>query len=72
MKLYLSVIVAIESETLYIEVHDSMSSAFALFISALIYALIGGFLYYNLFFNLTRRDKLKLWISQRKQDIQLE
>jgi archaellum component FlaF (FlaF/FlaG flagellin family) len=49
------VIIAFKSETIYIEVHSPASSAVALFISALIYAGITGYQYYNIYVNVDRK-----------------
>jgi hypothetical protein len=44
-------------------VHDPLSSAFALFISAVIYAAIFGYLYYDIYLNVDRKEELKRWIQ---------
>lgn len=59
------------SETLYIEVHDHASSAVALFISAVIYAGIFGYLYYDIYINVDRREELRRWVLERKKMSQL-
>jgi hypothetical protein len=59
------------SETLYIEVHDHASSAVALFISAVIYAGIFGYLYYDIYINVDRREELRRWVLERKKLSQL-
>lgn len=50
---------AVNSETLYIEVHNRMASAFALFISAAIYAAIFAYLYWARYVNIDRKLDLK-------------
>lgn len=53
--------------TLYIEVHDNASSAVALFIAALIYAGIFGYLYYDIYVNVDRKEELRRWVMERKR-----
>jgi hypothetical protein len=52
-------LVAFNSETLSIEVHNRMASAFALFISAAIYAAIFAYLYWAKYVNIDRKVDLK-------------
>jgi hypothetical protein len=59
------------SETLYIEVHDNASSAVALFIAAIIYAGIFGYLYYDIYINVDRREELRRWVLERRRLTQL-
>lgn len=59
IKLYLFLLVAFASETLYIEIHTRMASAFALFMSAAIYACIFAYLYYDRYVNVDRKADLK-------------
>ena len=54
--------IAIDSETIYIEVHHHASSAVALFVSALIYAGITAYVYYTVFMHVDRKEELKKWI----------
>lgn len=56
---YLFLLVAFNSETLYIEVHSRMASAFALFVSAGIYAAIFAYLYWDRYVNIDRKLDLK-------------
>ena len=60
------------SETIYIEVHNHASSAVALFIAALVYAGKAGYYYYNIFMNVDRREELKRWIQERRNQSQIE
>jgi hypothetical protein len=71
MQLYLCYLVGSGSETLYIEVHDHASSAVALFISAVIYAGIFGYLYYDIYINVDRKDELRRWVLEQKRRNQL-
>lgn len=50
---------AVGSETLYIQIHTRATSAVALFISALVYGGITGYLYYDIFVNIDRKEDLK-------------
>lgn len=59
------------SQTLYIEVHDHASSAVALFIAAIIYAGIFGYLYYDIYINVDRKEELRRWVLERKRLTQL-
>jgi hypothetical protein len=59
--------IAIGSETIYIEVHSHAGSAVALFVSALIYAAITGYVYYTTFMNVDRREELRIWLRERTQ-----
>lgn len=72
IQLYLCYLVGSGSETLYIEVHDHASSAVALFISAVIYAGIFGYLYYDIYVNVDRKEELKKWIIERRKLQQLK
>jgi hypothetical protein len=64
--------VAFHSETIYIEVHNHASSAVALFISAIIYAGVAGYYYYNIFMNVDRKEELRRWLLERKNHRQTE
>ena len=55
IQLFLFVVVVSESKTLYLEVHNPASSGVALFISALVYAGIFGYLYYDIYLNVDRK-----------------
>lgn len=59
--------IAVGSETIYIEVHSHAGSAVALFISALVYAAITAYVYYNTFMNVDRKEELRRWIRERNQ-----
>lgn len=59
--------IAVDSETIYIEVHHNGSSAVALFVSSLIYAGITAYVYYTVFMNIDRKEELKRWIKERKE-----
>ena len=59
--------IAIGSETIYIEVHSPAGSAVALFVSALVYAAITAYVYYNTFMNVDRREELRIWLRERTQ-----
>lgn len=59
--------IAIGSETIYIEVHSNAGSAVALFVSALVYAAITAYVYYNTFMNVDRKEELRRWIRERNQ-----
>lgn len=59
--------VAVDSETIYLEVHSNAASAVALFISALVYAAITAYIYYDVFMNVDRKEELKRWIEERRQ-----
>jgi hypothetical protein len=37
-----------------------------LFISVIVYALIAGYLYYDIFVNVDRKEDLKRWLEERK------
>jgi hypothetical protein len=50
-----------------IEIHHHGSSAVALFIAVVIYALIAGYLYYNIYVNVDRKEDLKRWLDERRQ-----
>jgi hypothetical protein len=56
---------------LYFPIHDPASSAVALFISALIYGGVFGYLYYDIYVNVDRKEELKKWIIERKKLTQL-
>lgn len=58
-QLYLFLLVAFNSETLYIEVHNRVAAAFSLFVSAGIYAVIFAYLYWDRFVNIDRKLDLK-------------
>jgi hypothetical protein len=49
-----------------IEIEHHGASAVALFISVIIYALIGGYLYYDIWVNVDRKEDLKRWLEERK------
>lgn len=55
--------VAMKSETMYLHVPNSGSSAFALFFTAFLYALIFGYLYYFKFLARTDREGVKKYIE---------
>lgn len=55
-------LVVFKSETMIIEIHHHGPSAVALFISVIIYALIAGYLYYDIFINVDRKEDLKRWL----------
>lgn len=55
--------IAVDSETIYLEVHHHASSAVALFVSSLIYAGITAYVYYTVFMNVDRKEELKRWIK---------
>lgn len=59
--------IAVGSETIYIEVHSHAGSAVALFVSALVYAAITAYVYYNTFMNVDRKEELRRWIRERNQ-----
>lgn len=59
IQLYLFLLVAFKSETLYIEVHNRMAAAFSLFVSAMIYAAIFAYLYWARYINIDRKLDLK-------------
>jgi hypothetical protein len=48
--------VATGSETLYLEVHSHAASAVALFISAVIYAGITAYVYYDIYMNIDKKE----------------
>jgi archaellum component FlaF (FlaF/FlaG flagellin family) len=58
--------IAIGSETIYLEIHSHAASAVALFVSALVYAGITAYVYYNTFMNVDRKEELKRWIKERR------
>lgn len=64
--MYLCFIVAVGSETLYMEVHSNAASAVALFISAVIYGGITAYYYYMIYMNLDRKEELKRWIREER------
>lgn len=59
--------IAVDSETIYFEVHHNGSSAVALFVCSLIYAGITSYVYYTVFMNIDRKEELKKWIKERKE-----
>ena len=59
--------IAIGSETIYLEVHSPAGSAVSLFISALLYAGIAAYVYYTVFMNVDRKEELKRWIKERRE-----
>ena len=67
MQFYLGLMIAVDSETIYLEIHHNASSAVALFVSSLIYAGITAYVYYTVFMNVDRKEELKRWIKERNQ-----
>jgi len=55
--------IAVDSETIYLEIHHNASSAVALFVCSLIYAGITAYVYYTVFMNIDRKEELKRWIK---------
>jgi len=49
-----------------IEIEHHGAAAVSLFIAVIIYALIGGYLYYDLWVNVDRKEDLKRWLEERK------
>ena len=62
MQFYLFLLVIFESETMIIEIEHHGASAVALFIAVIIYALIAGYLYYDIYVNVDRKEDLKRWL----------
>lgn len=58
-QLYLFLLVAFGSETLYIPVHHRVASALSLLFSAIIYGAIFWWLYYKIYINIDRKQDLR-------------
>jgi hypothetical protein len=55
-------LVLFRSETMIIEIEHHGASAVSLFIAALIYGLIAGYLYYDIWVNVDRKEDLRRWL----------
>jgi hypothetical protein len=49
-----------------IEIEHHAASAVSLFIAIIIYVLIAGYLYYDIWVNVDRKEDLKRWLEERK------
>ena len=47
--------------------HNPVASGVALFISALVYAGIFAYLYYDIYINVDRKEELKRWVHERQR-----
>jgi len=56
-------LVLFKSETMIIEIEHHASAAVSLFIAVIIYALIAGYLYYDIYVNVDRKEDLKRWLE---------
>jgi hypothetical protein len=55
-------LVVCKAEIMVLKIEHFGSAAVALFIAVLIYGLITGYLYYNIFINVDRKEDLKRWL----------